>query len=50
MAQEGGPLDENNVYAFEKVRFLVSSGGVLRADVALSFATGEEYSAQVGVG
>lgn len=34
------------MYAFENVRFLVSSG-VLRADVALSFTTGADDKRQV---
>ena len=46
VAQEGGSFASDQVYAFENVRFLVSSG-VLRADVALSFTTGADNKRQV---
>lgn len=46
VAQDGGSFADDQVYAFENVRFLVSSG-VLRADVALSFTTGADDKRQV---
>eukprot|EP00904_Undaria_pinnatifida_P011697 jgi/Undpi1/7658/HiC_scaffold_23.g10131.m1 len=45
VAEDGGSFADDQVYAFENVRFLVSSG-VLRADVALSFTTGEDNQRQ----
>eukprot|EP00904_Undaria_pinnatifida_P011695 jgi/Undpi1/7656/HiC_scaffold_23.g10129.m1 len=41
VAQDGGSFADDQVYAFENVRFLVTSG-VLRADVAVSFTTGAD--------
>lgn len=46
VAQEGGSFADDQVYAFENVRFLVSSG-VLRVDVAVSFTTGADNRRQV---
>lgn len=46
VAKDGGSFAGDQVYAFENVRFLVSSG-VLRADVALSLTTGADDQRQV---
>lgn len=45
VAKDGGSFAGDQVYAFENVRFLVSSG-VLRADVALSLTTGADDQRQ----